>query len=36
MAAKNLADKEYTYDNYKKKITDALEKACGNNKKGAP
>jgi glycosyltransferase involved in cell wall biosynthesis len=34
MAAKSLADTEYTYDNYKKKLTDALEKASRNKKKG--
>jgi glycosyltransferase involved in cell wall biosynthesis len=32
-AAKSVAETEYTFDNYKKKITHALEKACGNRKK---
>ena len=31
-AAKKLAEKEYTFDNYKKKISAALEKACGGRK----
>lgn len=31
--AKKQAEKEYTFDNYKKKITEALEKACKNLKK---
>lgn len=32
LAAKNLAEKEYTSDNFKKKITAALEKACSGRK----
>lgn len=32
LSAKRLAEKKYTFDNYKKKITDALEKACGDRK----
>lgn len=34
LTAKNLAEKEYTLENYTKKITDALEKACEGTKKG--
>jgi glycosyltransferase involved in cell wall biosynthesis len=35
LRAKKQAEKEYTFDNYKKKITEALDKACENLQKGS-
>lgn len=34
LAAKNMAEREYTFDNYKKKISASLEKALAREKKG--